>query len=80
VPFSIAEKVILVSIFLKVFNINNYLVLGVAAGLCVGFMVLLGHYDLKKGVMAAETSLANAHNPEIKKLVSASARRPARRA
>jgi hypothetical protein len=68
IPLSIAEKVALFGVFLKVFAINNFLIISIIGILAVILMFIAGHFDLKWGWADRETSLNNRYNPEIRQL------------
>lgn len=69
IPLTIAEKVLILAVFLKVFNINNYLIIGIISAIGIIALFFLGHLDLKKGIADMEISLFNNYNPEMQKLL-----------
>ena len=69
IPLQIVDKVMMIAIFLKVFNIVNYFAIGVIVSIYVAIMVVLGHFDLKHGIASKETSLRNKYNPEIQEIL-----------
>lgn len=69
IPISIFDKLIMLSIFLKVFEIENYWVLALVGLVGIASMILLGHIDLKLGILSKETSIRNRYNPEIQRLL-----------
>lgn len=69
IPVTIIEKILLVAVFLKVFNINNYVIIGIIASLGIVSLFIIGFLDLKNGIAEMETSLSNKYNPEIQSLL-----------
>jgi hypothetical protein len=69
IPLAILEKVLLIGVFLKVFKLDNYVIIGVLGVVGIMSMFVLGHFDLKMGVADKENSLNNKYNPEMRKLV-----------
>ncbi|MDP2750259.1 MAG: hypothetical protein Q8O89_05505 [Nanoarchaeota archaeon] len=65
IPLSIFEKFALAAILIKVFNFNNYVIVGVIGAAITILLFVLGHYDLKNGIAERETSLNNQYNPEL---------------
>ena len=68
-PNLVLEKFLMVAVFLKVFGIDNYTLVGVVFGLVTIWTVWLGHLLLKHGIIDAEVSMSNQFNPELKELV-----------
>ena len=67
---ALVNRVMLLAIFLNVFELDNYYILGVVAVVYVYVVLMVGHYDIKKGVNSKEISLQNKYNPEIQKLIN----------
>ena len=69
-PLSIIDKVMLLIVLLKVFDMENYLLVGIMTGSLIVFGLILGHWDVKYGIMEKENSLNNKHNREIQTLLN----------
>lgn len=70
IPITIFDKAIIISLFLKIFGINNYWVVGLCGVAVLGFMLFLGHLAVKMGLTAKQMSLANKYNPEIQRILN----------
>lgn len=69
IPLEVVEKIALFSIWLKVFGVDKYWMLGLFITIFAIFMFTFGHFDLKWKIMEREMELANKHNPEIRELI-----------
>lgn len=70
-PLSIIERVMLLMVLLKTFNVGNeYIVLSIV--ICVFFVIVgffIGHWDLKYGIFEKENSLSYKYINEIQTLL-----------
>jgi len=70
IPLGIADKALLLAVFLKVFNLDSYFVVGVAIVAVIALFLVIGHADLRLKIMSKEMSLTNKYNPELSYLVT----------
>ena len=63
------DKILLIAVFLKLFGVQNYFLVGVVGVIASVILLLVGYFDLRCGVAEAEVSLSNKFNPEIQRLL-----------
>ena len=66
---SVANSVMLLGLLLKNSDISIWYSV-VVGSIFLFLSIVVGHYDLKKGIYEKENSLANKYNPEIVKLLN----------
>ena len=66
---SLGEKVLIGGIFVKVFDIQNYYLLGSIGLAGIIIAIYLGHLMLKKGVIERQNTIDNEFNKEIRELL-----------
>ncbi|MEK6879208.1 MAG: hypothetical protein AABY22_06340 [Nanoarchaeota archaeon] len=66
---NIAQFSITGGIFIKVFEIENYFLVGLLGIGAVCFIIFLGHVVLSRGVIQREMTLQNKYNPQITKIL-----------
>ena len=66
---NVFDKLLMIAILLAVEDKLNWWQMGFLAVLVFVTFVWIGHWDLKKGIMKIESTLANKHNPEIQQLL-----------
>ena len=71
IPMQIFDKVVLLSIFLKVFSVDQYWLMGLILGTAIIIMFLIGHFSLKLGLASKLISKTNKYNPEIQRILNA---------
>jgi hypothetical protein len=64
----LASKITIFAVLLKLYEIPS-IVLWILGGTVLVMTVLLGHYDIKKGVVQKEISLHNHYNREMQRLL-----------
>jgi len=69
-PLGIIDKMAIVTLLFKAFNINYWWILGVFFAVLILVFFILGHYDVKFNILARENSLGNKYNPEIQRLLN----------
>jgi hypothetical protein len=69
IPVSLVNYVMMFTVFLKTFGIMNWTLVIIFVSLLILFVVIVGHYDVKYNVYAAEVSINNENNPEIKAIL-----------
>ena len=65
IPINIFQTALLLTIWLKVWNINNYFLIGVLAVIFIAVIFYVGYLDVKYSIIKKETSFTNQFNPEI---------------
>ncbi len=68
-PIQIFNNAIMLSIFLKVFDFDNYIIVSIAGVVAVISVVVLGHLKFSRGLVEIENSLGNRYNPELQRIV-----------
>lgn len=70
VPLAIAGHTIQILILLKLYEIANWMLVTTLFFAVLLSMIILGHVDIKKGIINAEMSLSNKYNPEIQRIIN----------
>jgi hypothetical protein len=68
-PLAIFEKIALLALILKAFNIFNWAIVVISTIIFTLGCILLGWLDVQKGIYEKEISINNQFNPELMKLV-----------
>ena len=69
-PFQIVNVLVLVSIWLKMFaEINSKTLIGIIGAVLVVIVIIVGHIDLKLGILRREQELMATHHPQIQELL-----------
>ena len=74
-PMFLIEKYLVIAVFLKVYNIDNLLLLTTACTIGTMAVLYVGHLDIKHNIYALENTITNKHNPELMYLVNRNKRR-----
>ncbi len=69
IPLSIIDKIVMIAILLKIYDINSPILLSVVGVIFILAMIIIGHLDLKFGIAEKEMSLNNKYNPEIQAIL-----------
>ena len=68
-PLSILEKIGLLIVVLKVFNVTNWYIVGAVFVVLIVLFFYIGFLDVKYKIIDRETSLSNSFNPEMQILL-----------
>lgn len=69
VPLGVFEKMALLVLLLKMFDIFNIATVVISGVLLVGGTFLIGYIDVRFKIYETETSINNQYNPELKKII-----------
>lgn len=69
IPLSIIDKIMLLIIILKLFNLYSNLFVIIFSVLFIALIMLIGYLDVKYKVYDAEVSMNNNFNPELQKIL-----------
>lgn len=70
IPLTIGNNLMLLAVFLKVFGIINWWLIGFSGIFMLVGIAIVGHIAIKTGMTAYEQSITNQQNPELKVLLN----------
>ena len=64
----VVKTALLGAVFLKIFDIQNYLIVGVVGAVALIVFFIVGYLDVKFGIAERETEIYNDYNPTMRRL------------